>query len=157
MKLLRWNGWFLHCNNGSLTKHKLSVPYVFCIAVKQLCDYKNLQQEHQGQHQSSAQQNCQPRSSCQAFLSKPSLVPQKRKTCKLQLLCKRTLFYPSSINFDYSEFNYYYSILSFTLICLTKVCEHLILLNIMKDSLLIVRVIFRRQSIKTLILSSLRH
>ena len=26
MKLLRWDGWFLHCNTGSLKKHKPSVP-----------------------------------------------------------------------------------------------------------------------------------
>ena len=26
MKLLRWDGWFLHCNTGSLRKHKPSVP-----------------------------------------------------------------------------------------------------------------------------------
>ena len=27
MKLLTWDGWFLHCNTGSLRKHK---PFVLC-------------------------------------------------------------------------------------------------------------------------------
>ena len=157
MKLLRRNEWFLHCNTGSLRKHKLYVSYVYRIAIKQLCVCKRLQQDHQGQHQASVQRKRQPTKSRQAFLSKPSLAPWKRKTRKLHLLCERTLFYPSSVNFYYLEFNYDYSILSFALVCLTKVCEHSVLLTIMKDSLLIVRVILRRCSIKTLILSSLRH
>ena len=48
------------------------------------------------------------------------------------------------------------SILNFALVYLARVCEHSVLPNVMKDSLLIVRVILRRWSVKTLVLSSLR-
>ena len=44
---------------------------------------------------------------------------------------------------------YYYSILSFALVCLAKVCEHSVLPNVMKDPLLIVRVILQRLSGQT--------
>ena len=46
--------------------------------------------------------------------------------------------------------------LRFALVCLAKVCEHWVLSNIMKDPVLIVRVILWRWSVKTLIFSSLR-
>ena len=49
------------------------------------------------------------------------------------------LFCPSSSNFCFSDFNlYHYSILSFALFCLAKVCEHFVLLNVKKETLLIV-------------------
>ena len=46
--------------------------------------------------------------------------------------------------------------LSFALVCLAKVYEHSVLPNVMKDPLLIVRVILRKPSVQTLILSRVR-
>ena len=68
------------------------------------------------------------------------------------------LFCPSSSNFCFSDFNlYHYSILSFALFCLAKVCEHFVLLNVKKETLLIVRVILWMLSVQTLFLGSLGH
>ena len=50
---------------------------------------------------------------------------------------------------------YHYSISSFALVCIAKACEHSALTNVMKDPLLIVRVIFRWCPLKTLILGDL--
>ena len=173
-------GWLLHCDNGSLRKHKPSVPcsallsnnYVFFLLFFYLGflsrtftvhetagegggylfnsslplppasqtlryqpgDYcRELTSAHSWQPDSNREPlvserkslnnyvivkgtlraapiqrkaKTQSASSCQAFLSRPSFVPWQRKVSKMHLHCNRPLFYPSSINFCYLEFNY---------------------------------------------------
>ena len=73
-------GWLLHCNPGSLTKHKPCVCTLFRTAIKPLCDHKrNI-----------------------IGSANPAILPfffWQRKVDKLHLLCNSMLFYPSSLNF----------------------------------------------------------
>ena len=72
----------------------------------------------------------------------------------MQLICYTTLFYPSSLHFCYSEFDY----ITTAQLCISFLDEILLTLcvtNVMKDPLLIARVILRCWSIKNLIFSSL--
>ena len=146
MRLLRWD--------GSLRKYILSLRCSVSLS-NNYVTVKSCSRNINGQHQPSIQRKSLPARFRQDFLSRTSFVPWQRKVGKMHLLCDRTLFYPSSLNFCQSEL-YHHSMLSFALVCLAKFCEHQVLPNVMKDPVLIVRVILRRWSIKTLFLSSLR-
>ena len=108
-----------------------------------------------GQHQSSVQWKSQPKSSWKAFLSMPSVIPWQRKVGKMHQLCNRTLFYPSSLIFAIHTLIISPQHIKLALVCSAEVSEHSVLTNVMKDPLLIVRVILQRWSVKTLILSGL--
>ena len=98
-------GWLLHCNTGSLRKHKPSLPCSILLSNNYVI-IKTCIRNIKGQHQSRLQQKSQLKSFRQAFLSWPSFIPWQRKVCKMHILCNRTLFYPSSLNSCYSELNY---------------------------------------------------
>ena len=80
----------------------------------------------------------------------------KQKSAKCTYFATGFCYIHYPLNFATQSLLYHYSILSFALVCLAKVCEHSVLPNVMKDPLLIVKVILWRWSIKTIILSSLR-
>ena len=83
-----------------------------------------------------------------SFQGLPSFLG-KEKLAKWTYFATRHFVHPSLI------FATHCSILSFALVCLAKVCQHSLLPIVMKDPLLIVKVILRRWSVKTLILCSL--
>ena len=141
-------------NTGSLRKHK---P---CRYQTIICDCKDLQQEHKW---AAPIQPTANKSTCKfpsgfSFKTVLHSLPKKSQQ-NAPTLQEGELFYPSSLNFCHSEFNYITAslqhMLSFALIYLENVCEHHVLPNVMKD-LLIVRVILGRWSAKTLIPSSLK-
>ena len=141
--------WLLHYNTDSLRKHKPSLPCSLLLSnnyvIIKACS---------GNIMGSVQRKSQLTSSRQTFLSRPSFVSWQIKVDKIDLLCDRTLFYPSSINFVTQSL-----IISLQHIelCISLLSQSLwILCIIMKEPLLIVRVILWRWSAKTLILSSLR-
>ena len=142
--------WLLYWNLGSLRKHK---PSVLCSV--SLSNYyvivKAFSRNISGSTNLAYSKKSQPASSCHSFLSRPSFVPWQRKVGKNHLLCDRTLFYPSSLIFATQSL-----ILSLQHF---KLCISLLSQNpwtLCKKTLLIVKVILRRWSEKTLILSSLR-
>ena len=123
---------------------------MFHIAIKQLCDHETLQEEHQGQHQSSIQQKRHPRSSHQAFLSKLLSFLGNEKSTKCTYVATGCCFIHPPLIFATQSL--IISLQHITL-CISLLCGHSVLPNVMKDPLLIV--ILRIWPTK--ILSILRH
>ena len=90
-----------------------------------------------------------------SFQGLPSFLG-KEKSTKCTYFATGCYFIHPSLTFATQSLIMSLQMLSFALVCLAKVFKHYVLPNVMKDFLLIVRVILRRWSVKTLILSSLR-
>ena len=94
--LLRWNGCFI-----ATVAAWGSITHLYPVLL-----LPSNKEEHEHMGQFTVQWKSQPTTSCQGFLSRPSFAPWQRKVSKMHLLCDRTLFYPSSLNFFYSKINY---------------------------------------------------
>ena len=142
--------WLLHWNTGSIRKHK---PSVLCsvllsnnsVIVKAFS--KNISSRTNVAYSEKVNLQVPIRLSFQGL---PSFLA-KEKLAKSTYFATGHYFIHPPLNFCYSEFNYISTTLSFSLVCLAKVCKHSV-----KYLLLILRVILQKLSAKTLILSSLR-
>ena len=139
---------------GSMRKHKPSVP---CSVL--LSDNYVIVRAHSRNIEGSTNQHTAKKSAFK-FLSgfpfKAFLCSLVKKSLQNAPTLRRNFFIHPPLIFA-TQSLYHYSILSFAVVCLTKVCEHSLLPNVMKDPLVIGRVFLRSWSVKTLILSSLKY
>ena len=122
---------------------------MFHISIKQLCDRKSLLGNIKGSINLAYSENANLEVPIRLSFQGLLLFLGKEKSAKCtNFATGHCFFHPPLI--------YHYSKLSFRLVCIAKVCEQSTLTNVMKNPLLIVRVIFQCCSTKTLILSILR-
>ena len=148
-------GWLLHCNTGSLRKHKPSVPssvllpnnYVIVkTCSRNITDSTNLAYSKKSTYKSP------PRLSCQGL---PSFLGKEKSAKCTYFATGRCFIHPALIFAPQSLI----TSLQHIKLCISLLSHsraHSALTNVVKDPLLIVRVILLMWSIKTLILSSLR-
>ena len=151
MKLLTWDGWFLYCNTGSLKTHKPSLPCSVLLSnnyvIVKACS-RNIKGSINLAYSKNVNLEVSVRLSVRSLLS---FLGKEKSTKCIYFATGRGFIHPPFIFATQSLI-----ILSFALVFIAKVCEHSALTNVMKNPLLIVRVIFRSWSTKILILSSLR-
>ena len=145
----------LHSNTGCLREHKPSVPCSVLLSN----DYvivevrsRNITGSTNLAYSEKINLEDLVRLSCQGL---PSFL-DKEKSAKCSYFPTGRCFIHPLLIFATQSLMCHHSILSFSLVCLAKVYEHSVLPDVMKDPLLIVRVILRKCSIKTLIISILR-
>ena len=134
-------GSLLRCETGFLRKHK---PFVPCsVSLSNNCDRKSLQQEHHGKHRSTVQKKVNLEVLVRfPFQGHPLLLGEEKSAKRTYFAARRCLINPSLIFATQSLI--IHSILSFALVCLTKVCDYSVLPNVMKNLLLIARNILQR-------------
>ena len=141
-------GWLLHCNTGSLRKHKPSVPCSVLLLKKYVivkaCS-RNISGSTNLMYSKKTNLPVQVRLSFQGL---PSFLGKEKSVKCTYFATGHCFIHPPLISTTL--------LLVFAWASLAKVCEYSALLNVLKDSLLIVRVILLRWSIKTFILSDLR-
>ena len=129
----------LHCNTCSLRKHKPSVPCSVLLSnnyvIVKACS-RNITASTNLAYSEKVNLQVSVRLSYQGLLS----FLGKEKSAKCTYLATGRCFIHPPLIFAAQSLIYQYSILSFVLICLAKVCEQSVLPNVMKDPLLIVRV-----------------
>ena len=148
-------GWLLFCNTGSLRKHKPFLLFSVLLSNNYLI-VKAFSRNITGSTNLAFSKKVNLQVLARLSFQGLPLFLGKEKSTKCTYFAKWCCFIHPPLIFATQSLIYHCSILSFALVCLAKVCENSILPNVMKDPLLIVRVILRRWSVKTLVLRSLR-